>query len=176
MRICFVCLGNICRSPAAEAVLVHLLDQEYADRNLGDLVIESAGTADYHVGRPPHEQSVAEAARRRVPIEHQGRQFGSGDFAAYDLVIALDAQNEADLLDLAPDEESAAKVVRLGAFAPDVTEEGVRDVDDPWGHPDAAYVSMYDHLTDLLRGLLDHLAEGTTEEVLATHGGRRSLQ
>lgn len=176
MRICFVCLGNICRSPAAEALLVHLAEQEYADRGLGDLVVESAGTADYHVGRPPHGQSVAEAGRRGIPIDHQARQFGPDDFASYDLVIALDSSNEANLRGIAPDAESAAKVVRFGAFAPgasaDTYANAVLDVADPWGHPDEAYVTMYDHLTELSRGLLDHLAAGTVDQVLRDHATR----
>lgn len=167
MRICFVCLGNICRSPAAEAILRQLAQQEYAEGQLGDLVIDSAGTADYHVGKPPHGQSLAEAARRGIPVDHRGRQFGPADFAAYDLVIALDASNEADLRAIAPDDEAAAKVVRLGAFAPGADREGIRDVEDPWSHPDEAYVVMYDHLVELSRALLDHVAAGTVGEVLA---------
>lgn len=166
MRICFVCLGNICRSPAAEAIVVHLLEGEYADRGL-DLTVASAGTADYHVGERPHPQSLGEAERRGIRIEHRGRQFEAEDFADYDLVVALDGSNEADLLALAPDADAAGKVVLLGAFAPDVDAVGVRDVEDPWGHPDSAYAAMYDHLTELSTGLLDQVVAGTVEQVRA---------
>lgn len=167
MRICFVCLGNICRSPAAEAILIHLLEGEYADRGLDDLEVASSGTADYHVGERPHPQSLSEAQRRGIRIEHRGRQFEAEDFAHYDLVVALDGSNEADLLALAPDTDAAGRVVRLGAFASDVDEVGVQDVADPWGHPDSAYAAMYDHLTELVSGLLDAVVAGTVEQVRA---------
>ena len=153
MRICFVCLGNICRSPAAEAVFLRLAAQEALD-----VQVESAGTGPWHVGNPPHHGTLGEAARRGIAVDHLGRQFGPVDFQRFDLVVAMDASNVADLLELAPDEESAAKVVRLGEFAPDADRTGVLDVADPYGLPQEAFVVMFDHLEPACRGLVEWLA------------------
>lgn len=169
--MCFVCLGNICRSPAAEAVLRRLAEEEGVD-----LSVDSAGTADYHIGDPPHEHSVAEGRRRGYTLEHTGRQFAASDFSAYDLVVPLDRDNEADLRGLAPDGESARRVVRLGAFLP--SEDGgfldaadVRDVEDPWGLPSSAYAEMYDHLEEACRALLEHVRRGTLDDLLDAYAG-----
>ncbi len=153
MRICFVCLGNICRSPAAEAVFRGLAEQEGLD-----VQVESAGTGPWHVGNPPHHGTLTEAARRGIAVDHVGQQFGSADFGRFDLVVAMDASNVTDLLELAPDAESAGKVVRLGEFAPDADRTGVVDVADPYGLPQEAFVAMFDHLEPACRGLVEQLA------------------
>lgn len=164
MRVCFVCLGNICRSPAAEAVLRTMAAQQGVA-----VEVDSAGTADFHVGELPHQHTVAEARRRGYPVAHRGRQFEPGDFAAYDLVVALDTANEADLLGLAPDEDAAQKVVRLGAFVPGEQGPGA-DVPDPWGLGPEAYQAMFDQVEQACSGLVGHVAAGTVPQVLARRG------
>jgi protein-tyrosine phosphatase len=171
VRVCFVCLGNICRSPAAEAILRRMAEEEGID-----LVVDSAGTADYHVGEPPHELSEAEGRRRGYLLDHRGRQFTRADFAAYDLVVPLDAANEMDLRELAPDGEAARKVVRLGAFLPGpdgglLDAADVEDVADPWGMPASAYAEMYDHLERACRALLQRIQDGTLGELLDAYAG-----
>ena len=168
MRIMTVCLGNICRSPAAESVLLHKL----AEAGLHHVRVTSAGTADYHVGERPHDLSVAEGERRGYAFSTRGIQFEDVHFDEADLVLAMDADNEADLLALVRSPEDRAKVVRLGAFAPDA-EDGVRDVPDPWGHPAEAYTAMYDQIEDAADGLVRALQDGTVDEVLARHGAAR---
>ncbi|MGB3827440.1 MAG: low molecular weight protein-tyrosine-phosphatase [Ornithinimicrobium sp.] len=162
MRICFVCLGNICRSPAAEAVLVHAASGR---SDLPAMHVQSAGTGPWHVGNPPHDHTVREAERRGVAIAHRGQQFGTEDFGAFDLIVAMDAANVADLEALAPDAQARARIVRLGSFAPGA--DGSRwagadglDVLDPYGQPHAAFVTMFDHVESACRGLLDWIAEG----------------
>lgn len=168
MRICFVCLGNICRSPAAEAALVHLADAEGVA-----VEVASAGTADYHIGERPHELTVAEAQRRGIPIDHRGRQFTAEDFVDYDLVVAMDSANERDLLDLAAEADAAAhgsadsarKVIRFGAFEEDADPQDsstIRDVRDPWGHGPEVFEAMYDHLDRGLPGILRHVRQHTS--------------
>lgn len=164
MRIMTVCLGNICRSPAAEAVLVHAL----AEAGLDHVEVTSAGTADYHVGKPPHELSVAEGVRRGYAFTTRAAQFDAEHFDRADLILAMDSANEADILGLARSAEDRAKVVRLGAFASDVAD-GLRDVPDPWGLPEAAYVAMYDQIEDAVDGLVRTLREDGLEDVLAEH-------
>lgn len=162
MRIMTVCLGNICRSPAAEAVLVRKLEEAGLDH----VQVTSAGTADYHVGKRPHDMSIAEGERRGYDFTTRGIQFEASHFDQADLILAMDAANEADVLDLARSPEDRAKVVRLGAFASDVAD-GLRDVPDPWGHPEPAYVAMYDQIEDAVDGLVQTLREDALERVLA---------
>lgn len=164
MRIMTVCLGNICRSPAAEAVLVRKLEEAGLDH----VEVMSAGTADYHVGQHPHEMSVDEGERRGYAFTTRGIQFEAPHFDRADLILAMDASNEADILGLVRSDEDRAKVVRLGAFASDVAD-GLRDVPDPWGHPEPAYVSMYDQIEDAVDGLVTALREDSLEDVLARH-------
>lgn len=164
MRIMTVCLGNICRSPAAEAVLMRKLEQAGLDH----VQVTSAGTADYHVGERPHHLSVGVGERRGYTFTTRGIQFDAPHFDEADLILAMDAANEEDILALTRSPEDRAKVVRLGAFASDVAD-GVRDVPDPWGHPETAYVAMYDQIEDAVDGLVRALQQDTLDDVLAEH-------
>ena len=146
LRVCFVCLGNICRSPAAAAVLADLAAVDGIE-----LAIDSAGTSRYHLGESPHEHTRAEARRRGIPVEHQARQFTAADFDRFDLVVAMDRANRRDLLQLAPDEAARRKVRLLQLDGADV------EVPDPWGRPPADYAEMFDLLDDACRQLLGEL-------------------
>ncbi|NLG21424.1 MAG: low molecular weight phosphotyrosine protein phosphatase [Actinomycetales bacterium] len=168
MHIMTVCLGNICRSPAAESVLVHRLEQA----GLDEVMVSSAGTADYHIGRPPHEHSVSEGEGRGYAFTSRAAQFAADHFGDADLILAMDSSNEADILALAQRAEDEAKVVRLGAFASDAGEE-VRDIPDPWGLPREAYVRMYDQIEDAVDGLVSAIQDGTVEEVVAAQRALR---
>ncbi len=163
-----VCLGNVCRSPAAEAVLVRSLDEA----GIEGVSVSSAGTADYHVGERPNPASVTEGERRGYAFTTRGAQFGADDFDRADLVLAMDSSNEDDLLALARTPEEAARVVRLGAFAPDAGE-GVRDVPDPWGLSREAFVAMYDQVEEAVAGLVAAIREGRVEEVVTAQRARR---
>jgi protein-tyrosine phosphatase len=151
VRICFVCLGNICRSPAAAAVFAG----KAAEAGLA-VTVESAGTSRYHLGEDAHPNTLAEAARRGVAIEHRARQFTAADFDRFDLVVAMDESNRRALRDLAPDAGARNKIVLLRSFASD--ESGVQDVPDPWGLPPAAYVDMFDVIESACDGLVAHVA------------------
>ena len=166
MRIVTVCLGNVCRSPAAEAVLLRRL----AEAGLPDVTVSSAGTADYHVGDEPHPHSVAEGQGRGYSFDSLGRQFQAAHFDEADLVLAMDYSNEADVLALARTPHDAAKVVRLGAFAPGAPASGdVLDVPDPWGQPPEAYARMYDQIEEAVDGLVAAIRDGSVGEVVAAH-------
>ncbi|MEM9581121.1 MAG: low molecular weight protein-tyrosine-phosphatase [Pseudomonadota bacterium] len=121
-RILFVCLGNICRSPTAEAV--------FAQRAAGlDVAVDSAGTGGWHVGSPPYGPMQQAALRRGYDMSDlRARQFIPDDFARFDLIIAMDAQNVADIEALRPG-GSAVPVRLMTEFAPDA---GARKVPDPY--------------------------------------------
>jgi protein-tyrosine phosphatase len=152
IHVCFVCLGNICRSPTAEGVLRHLVGAAGLDPVVA---VESAGTAAYHVGERPDPRSRAAARKRGIVVDGHARQFQRADFARLDYVIAMDAENRRDLLALAPNPAAAEKVSLLLAF--DVDSPPGASVPDPYyGGPDG-----FDHVIDLClaggRGLLAHI-------------------
>jgi len=134
VRILFVCLGNICRSPTAEAVMRGLV----AEAGLkGEIEIESAGTGDWHVGHPPDERSAAAAAERGVELTGEARQVARGDFEGFDLLIAMDRQNRDDLLALAESEEDREKVRLLRSYS-----DGDLDVPDPYYGGDDGFADV----------------------------------
>ena len=158
MRVVFVCLGNICRSPAAEAIFT----AQAREAGL-DVEIESAGTGAWHIGEVPHRGTRHEAGQRGIPVDHRGQQFTGSDFARFDLVVAMDSSNVADLLDLAPDQASRDKIVRMGQFAPDVDQAGVLDVPDPYGKPQSAFSAMFDQLEPATGGLVAAIQDGSAQ-------------
>src|SRR5688500_16858877 len=97
IRVLFVCLGNICRSPLAEAVFRH----QVQERGLADRFdIDSAGTSGYHRGSPPDRRSAETARRRGIELTGRSRSVAAEDLRRFDYVIAMDAENEAELRDL----------------------------------------------------------------------------
>jgi protein-tyrosine phosphatase len=154
MRILFVCLGNICRSPTAEGVMRHLV----RDEGLEDAIeIDSAGTGGWHVGAPPDERATAAAGRRSIVLDGAARRFSPEDFTRFDLIVAMDADNARDLLALAPSEEAAAKVRLLREFDPAGDGSGDLDVPDPYyGGPDG-FDEVLDMVDAATRGLLEHV-------------------
>jgi protein-tyrosine phosphatase len=154
MRILFVCMGNICRSPTAEAVMRGLLRAEGLDQAVA---IDSAGTGGWHAGAPPDARAVAAARSRDVVVEGAARQVAAEDFDDFDLLLAMDRDNERELRARAPDGEARAKVRLLREFDPASVAAGDLDVPDPYyGGPNG-----FDHVLDLVeaacRGLLDEV-------------------
>ncbi len=157
MRIMYVCLGNICRSPLAEAVCRSLLSEYGLE---GSVSVESSGTCAYHVGEPADPRMRSAAARKGIHITHVSRQFAK-DYASYDMIIAMDEENRRYLMQHAPDEASRAKVHLLRDFDP----LGPGDLEDPYyggpeGFNDAVTVTLRS-----CRGLLEVVRE-------RLHGGK----
>jgi protein-tyrosine phosphatase len=153
-RVLFVCLGNICRSPTAEGVLRHLAAKEAPGLALD---IDSAGTADYHIGAPPDPRSQHAALKRGIDISGlQARQVAADDFARFDLILAMDAENLRELRALQPRNSRAAVKLFLD-YARDL---GLRDVPDPYYRDAAAFEEVLDLTTAASRGLLAALQEG----------------
>jgi protein-tyrosine phosphatase len=151
-RICFVCLGNICRSPTAEGVFGQLV----AEAGLEDSIqVESAGTGDWHVGEPPDPRAVAAASGRGIVLDGRARCFAAGDFDRFDLVVAMDRANRDALLALAPTDEAAGKVVLLRSFAPDGSADA--EVPDPYFGGDDGFGEVLDVIEASSRGLLEHV-------------------
>lgn len=151
MRVLLVCMGNICRSPMAEGVLRHRL----AERELPlPVEIDSAGTHGYHHGAPPDPRAQAAALRRGVDISGlRARRVIPEDFERFDLVIAMDDDNHAALLELAA-EEHHQKVRLLLEFAGDA---GRRSVPDPYYGGTLGFERVLDLVEEAMAGLLDEL-------------------
>lgn len=113
IKILFVCLGNICRSPAAEGVMRAIVEEHGAGSRF---VLDSAGTGGWHVGQLPDKRMRVHAQRRGLTLEHRCRQVSESDFDEFDLIIGMDRQNIEDLRALAPTSESADKIVPMAAF------------------------------------------------------------
>ena len=127
LRLCFVCLGNICRSPIGEGVMRSLLQSG----GLADVVeVDSAGTAGYHAGEPPDGRARAAGRRFGVEVGGRARQFKRADFDRFDYVLAMDRSNLEDLHDLAPDVAAKKKLHLLRSFDP-ASADGA-SVPDPY--------------------------------------------
>jgi len=183
VRLCFVCLGNICRSPTAEAVMRHLVRQAGLEDRIE---IESAGTGDWHVGETRDRRSREVGERRGIPLAGRARQFVPADFARFDHVLAMDGKNLADLQAMAPDEASRKKVRLLRSFDPGAVQgfpdppamttlgeadSSRRDRQDPkdLDVPDPYYggAAGFDHVFDVCQAA----CEGLLAEVRRQIGG-----
>lgn len=148
VRVCFVCLGNICRSPTAEGVFRHLV----SEAELGHAFeIDSAGTAGYHVGDAPDHRARAAGKRAGIAIGGSARQFVVGDFSRFDYVIAMDSSNHADLTKLARSPEVAKKIRLMRSYDPD--SPAGAPIPDPYYGDDADF----DEVLTLCRTACTHL-------------------
>lgn len=149
VRLCFVCLGNICRSPLAEGVFLHLAAaagraQQYS--------VESAGLGGWHVGEPPDPRAQRVAQAHGITLSGRARRFRRDDFARFDLIVALDQPVLAGLADLAPQPAARAKLRCLRDF--DAAAAGQRDVPDPYDGDERQFELAYQLIEPACRGLL----------------------
>jgi len=147
IRVLMVCLGNICRSPLAEGILA----AKVSDR---EILVDSAGTAGYHIGKPPDPRSIEIAAKHGIDISHQRcRRFSSADFVKYDYIFAMDRENLMNLQDLARDPRDFKKLSLLPGEAGMDAEE----VPDPYYGGVQGFLEVYrmiDRATDRLLATL----------------------
>lgn len=125
-RLLFVCLGNICRSPAAEGVMRNLLEHEGLP---GPVEVDSAGTGGWHAGQLPDSRMRQHAAKRGYALTSRARQFRPADFNEFDLILAMDRQNLRDLQDLARHQHQLARLRLFGDF---VGDGSAKDIPDPY--------------------------------------------
>lgn len=148
--VLFVCLGNICRSPLAEGAF----RTEVAKRRLA-IVTESAGTAAYHIGEKPDPRAIATAKRKGVDISgHRGQQVKPSDFKRFDHIVAMDADNLANLSRIKP-EDSTAQLSLMLDWAKG--REG-QSVEDPYYGEEEGFETTWADVTLAANGLADHMA------------------
>lgn len=154
MRILFVCLGNICRSLSAEAVMRTLLEEQGID---GSIELDSAGTSDWHAGEAPDTRATHAARKRGIELTGAARQVEPADFERFDLILAMDRSNLSALQHLAPNEDARAKVRLLREFDPASEQSGQLDVPDPYHGGPEGFDRVLDLLHDACEGLLEHV-------------------
>ncbi len=158
MRVLFVCLGNICRSPTAEGTMRALVREAGLQR---EIEIDSAGTGGWHVGSAPDERASAAAARRGIALEGAARRVRAEDFDEFDVILAMDSQNLDDLLLLLrPDDERRAKVRLLREFDQRSARERDLDVPDPYYGDGDGFERVLEMVDAACRGLLAEIRAG----------------
>jgi protein-tyrosine phosphatase len=159
IRLLFVCLGNICRSPTAEGVMRALVEEE----GMSDSVmLDSAGTGEWHVGSPPDSRARTAARRRGVELGGTARTVRRSDFEDFDMLLAMDRSNVADLRALTRDEEQLAKVRLLREFDPQSVRTGDLEVPDPYYGAHGGFDEVLDIVHAACVGLLEHIRTAQT--------------
>ena len=164
VRVLFVCLGNICRSPTAEGVMRALVREAGLQASVE---LDSAGTGGWHVGSPPDPRAAAAAGARGIELGGRARTVTSADFERFDLLLAMDRSNARELRRLARDEEQRAKVRLLREFDPACAGEGASasgtelDVPDPYYGAAGGFEEVLDLVQAACAGLLARITEGS---------------
>jgi protein-tyrosine phosphatase len=158
LEIEMVCLGNICRSPMAAAVL----DNKSKSLARGTINVSSSGTSNYHIGEGPHRLSKKTWESAGYSYEHNASQFSSRSFAEKDLILTMDLTNRAMVLAAAKTDSDRQKVFLLRQFDPSLseidplsTEAHILQVPDPWGEEIDSYQSVLTMIESAVDGLLN---------------------
>jgi len=159
VRVCFVCLGNICRSPLAEAVLRHKAREGGVE---GRLEISSRGVGAWHVGEPPDPRMRATAREHGVKMDGAAEQVTFEDLTEMDLVLSMDGDRHADLVEMAT-REATARIVPFRAFDPDGGPWD--DVPDPYYGGERGFEEVFTIVDRTCEALLERLLDGSYREV-----------
>jgi protein-tyrosine phosphatase len=151
IRVLFVCLGNICRSPTAEGVFRDLVAREGLS---GAIATDSCGTSGWHIDEPPDQRAIAEAGRRGIKLDDlRSRKTADSDFAGFNYIIAMDDKNFAALNAMSPPQHRD-KVHLFLSFAPTL---GIREVPDPYYGGADGFAHVFDMIDAASKGLLAHI-------------------
>lgn len=158
IRVLFVCLGNICRSPAGEGIFKDLVEKKGL---ANDYFIDSAGTGGWHIGDLPDKRMRAHAARRGYNFDSRARKFTAADFDKFDYILAMDDSNYDDILNLSPDVESEKKVHRMADYLQQLTHD---HIPDPYYSGAEGFELVLDLLEDACDGLLNETESNRKDE------------
>ncbi|MEH2252598.1 low molecular weight protein-tyrosine-phosphatase [Nostoc sp.] len=159
-KLLFVCLGNICRSPSAENIMNHLIEQaglsdRCADAKGVHILCDSAGTSSYHIGsRPDRRMSAAAATKLGIKLQGRARQFQKSDFQDFDLILAMDQENYENILTLDQTKQYQHKVRLMCEFC---SRHTLKEVPDPYYGGKQGFNQVIDLLLDACEGLLTYV-------------------
>lgn len=149
-KILFVCLGNICRSPAAEGVFIDLIKKKNLDNQF---IVDSAGTGDWHIGDRPDKRMLQAAEKRNIELPSNARQIKKEDLDKFDLVVVMDNSNFKNVYPMASTELQKKKIRKFTEFA---SESGIDIVPDPYFGGQEGFEEVLDLVTDCSEGLLKY--------------------
>lgn len=153
-RILFVCMGNICRSPAAEAIMKSKLNEVHLD---DQFEVDSAGSIDYHVGEPADERMIMHASKRGYKIDSIARHFNSDkDFSEFDYIVTMDEEIYSDIRTLDLQNKFVNKIFRMTEFCEILNAE---NIPDPYYNDASGFEEVLDLLEDSTNGLLKKIID-----------------
>jgi len=155
-KICFVCLGNICRSPTAEGIFQHLVNSHELQKFF---YIDSAGTSAYHIGEPANSKSKQTARKYGIELNSRARRFEPSDIEKFDLILALDNENYQDLLQMDNSGNGKEKIKKLRDYDPQ-PEDG--NVPDPYYGGMSGFENVYSIIFRSCESLLSSLKNQIT--------------
>lgn len=153
-RVLFVCMGNICRSPAAECVARHLCAQS---TDAPKVEWDSAGTIGYHAGKPPDARMRSAARKRGIEVDGRARQLQPADFENFDLIITMDEDNLREAKRVARDQAARQKLIPMVAFSR--LKPSPHRIPDPYYGGEAGFEEVLDLLGDACANLIDRLRQ-----------------
>ncbi len=155
IRVLFVCLGNICRSPLAEAIFVHKVKQRGWE---SWIEADSCGTSNYHIGDPPDPRTISNAQKNGIPINHRCRQLCDRDFHDFDYILPMDNSNYRNVLAVVDNQQFHGKVRMMREFDP----HGSGEVPDPYFGGDKGFQEVFNILDRSLGEFLSYLEKQHT--------------
>lgn len=150
-KILFICLGNICRSPAAEGIMQHLVDSHGLSANF---LIDSAGIGSWHVGQLPDSRMRRHGLRHGYDFSSRARQFTTDDFSRFDLIVTMDEENYDTITARARTADEERKVVRMASY---LSRRQASSIPDPYYGGDQGFEHVITLLEDACQGLLDSI-------------------